>query len=106
MTLKSLIQSDLDEVFFDADELAEELDWEGTAVLAIPSSSLQDDRGLSNAEEHGVLTQNRAYHVRTSELPWVPVPWEELVIDGETWVVREIEERSGAYKIQLFRQQA
>ena|GEM_PF-2727679 len=103
MTLKDEMALDLDEVFFNPDELAEEVDWNGAAILAVPSGNSENERGMENAEEHGVLALRRTLTIRDKDLDPVPVVWEEILYNGEPWYVETIEPRSGAYKITLMR---
>ena len=106
MTLKDEIQSDLDELFFNPDELAEEVDWNGAIVLAIPSGGSENERGSENAEEHGVLAERRTLTIRDQDLETIPFVWEEVLYNGEPWYVETVEPRSGAHKITLMRDRA
>lgn len=104
MTLKDEMAQDLDEVFFNPDELAEEVDWNGAIILAIPSGNSENERGQENADEHGVLALRRTLTIRDKDLDPVPVVWEEILYNGEPWYVETIEPRNRAYKITVFRQ--
>lgn len=104
MTLKDEMALDLDEVFFNPDELAEEIDWNGAAILAVPSGRTSETEGeQENADEHGVLAQRRTLVIRDQDLDPMPVIWEEILLNGEPWYVEGIEPREGAQKITLMR---
>ena len=103
MTLQEQIQNDIDDVFFDTDELAEEIELNGTLVPAVPSRGTQSESGQENAQEHGVLTQKRTYTFRAQDLDPVPVAWEEVLINEEAWIVEEVNPQKGTYKITFFK---
>jgi len=103
MTLQEQIKADIDDVFFNTDEMAEEIDINGAVVPAVPSRRTQSKTGQENAQEHGVLTQRRTYTFREQDLDPVPVAWEEVLLDGEPWIVEEVNPQKGTYKITFFK---
>lgn len=102
-TLQEQIIADIDDIFFNADELAEEVSLNGVTVLAVPSRSTQSESGQENAQEHGVLTQRRTYTFRDQDLDPVPVAWEEVLLNGEPWIVEEVNPQKVTHKITFFK---
>lgn len=105
-TLQEQIMADIDDIFFNADELAEEISLNGTTVLAVPSRGTQSETGQENAQEHGVLIQKRTYIFRDQALDPIPIAWEEVLLDGEPWIVEEVKPQKGTHKITFFKDMA
>jgi hypothetical protein len=106
MTLKKQMYEDMESLFFDLDDATLELDFNGQTLMANQVTSRDSDYGFENRPEQGVLEERRAYYFRKIDLNLVPVPWEDVEINGETWTVLEVFPVRGAVKITFFRERA
>lgn len=103
MTFKDQMLDDLDNVFFNTDEFAQTVNWDGTDIDVIPDTTDDRDSSSSNADEHGAFVQRRAYMVKQADFSAEPVPMQEVIIDGESWYVDRVDPFPGSYTIKLMR---
>lgn len=104
MNLKEQMQQDMESLFFDMDDQTEEIEFNGQVIMA--NKSTDSDHGFNNGPEHGVLEERRTYYFRAIDLDPVPVPWEEVEINGEDWTVIEVLSMYGAYRISFLKERA
>lgn len=81
MTFKSQISADLENVFFNADEFAEAITYNGTEILAIEADGFQMNTGAP-----GVTLPTRTIMVRQADVPTAKVG-DVVQMDGQTWHV-------------------
>lgn len=106
MNLKQQMAEDMESLFFDLDDHTEEIEFNGQIIMVNKSTARESDYGFENSPEHGVLEERRTYYFRAIDLDPVPVPWEEVAIDGEDWTVLDVFSMYGAYRITFFRERA
>jgi hypothetical protein len=102
-SFKDQMLNDLNNVFFNTDEFAQTVNWDGTDIDVIPAVTDGQDTSSSNADEHGALVQRRAYMVKTADFSVEPVPMQQVMIDGEAWYVDRVDPFPGSYTIKLLR---
>ena len=81
MTFKDQLATDLETVFFNADEFAISANYNGTDILAIEADSFLTSTGIP-----GVTQPIRSIMVRQADVATVKVG-DKVVIDGQTWHV-------------------
>jgi hypothetical protein len=88
MSLKSLIASDVSDVFFDTDDFADTGKYsshDGTIVSAAVTVLFEAGGDLVQTE-FGAAMQERV-HVKKSDVPR-PAAYDELTVDGTVYIVR------------------
>jgi nitrogen regulatory protein PII len=78
MTLRAIIAADLDDVFFDVDEFAESITYNGTTIMAIV------EYGKQRAKD--AIVFDAEILVKASDVP-IPTYRDTVVIDGVTFKV-------------------
>lgn len=110
MNLHEAMLADLDSVFFNLDEFAcvHEVDGRQIRCIVDDQSRLMDgatDSGLTNLTGLGLAKCDRVLRCQAADLIPQPVPGQELVMDGERWLVAdgEVVECEGILTIPLNR---
>ncbi|MDT8901839.1 hypothetical protein [Anaeroselena agilis] len=101
MNLKELMADDVDDVFLDGDENAEEHDIDGRMILC----SFDQDKS-TGSQTDGVYVRRRRLSVGTVALGYWPVPEQKMIIDGEPWYVVDCVDDSGMLEVTLEANQA
>ena len=104
-TFKEQLNSDLDEIFYNADEFADTILWDGKPVTGI----VEDLESKSGDFEGGVI--RKTVRVRISEIPVKPEPEDEVMLTldpgmaggGEYWRVEEAGIEEGEYVVLFYR---
>jgi hypothetical protein len=104
MNLKEQMAADMESLFFDLDDQTIEINFNGQTIMVNQSTARDADYGSQNSPEQGVLEERRTYYFRGIDLDPLPVPWEEVEIDGQEWTVLEVFPMFGAYRITFFRE--
>lgn len=84
------------------DIFGEQHELNGAQVRLMPRHRQGDPSTDENAVETGVLRQNRTFDALLEEID-PPVPGEEIDLDGDIWVVSEVEIIGGVAAITMFR---
>lgn len=103
-TFKEDLTEDLRDVFFDADEFAEEHDLNGTVCLCVVEKSRTEEkylRGATYDAYEGIHGVGVTVHVESRMLPEVPVEGMRFNLDGEIMLVDSCTRESGLLSIAL-----
>jgi len=79
--------------------------WNGQPVTVIPRQMRGDDYHSENAPETGVLRRWQTLDIPANSIQ-KPYPWEEIDLDGESWIVFEAYKIGGFYTVTLFQDYA
>ena len=93
VSLKEQIENDLDSVFFDTDEFARTVTYDGVDISVIFTHKKDPEKLSDSLREEGEL------RVKVSDVP-TPAYRDPVVIDGNTWRMMEIVE-GGEYTWKL-----
>jgi len=99
MSLKELIFNDIDSVFLNLDDFAEEHEVNGITLLCI----VDDDRLIerTDAAAQGTYLGEKLLFLKASDLPGKPSVGFRMTLDGELYYVRACAENMGMYEIRL-----
>ncbi|MGL5902854.1 MAG: hypothetical protein ACRCZO_09230 [Cetobacterium sp.] len=96
MTLKEIMEKDLEDVFFDTEEFGEKVDFCGIEITAIKSVQAFNNKYLKYSAEQGTGTYKNgiALIVKQKDLEIPPSPKEEVELDGIIMFVDDVEKNS------------
>ena len=97
MTLKDVMESDIDDVFLNPDEFAEEIQYNGHTILAIPEFGDTNEKGNTFSSEGSA---DRAFFSVSSNLVPDPLSGDEIIHGGKTWEVVRYTPASGMNRIE------
>lgn len=101
---KDMIAADLDDIFFDAAEFAEEHDLNGTRCFCVVEGMTARE-GFQQSEKYEgydvVRGATNVVHVKKADLGEMPVEGEVFKLDGEIHYVRSCAENMGMLSIYL-----
>jgi len=98
-TFKEIAESDVSSVFFNADEHASAVTYNGNAVAAVV------DYGDIMDNDSAVVTRQKVLWVKTADVP-VPAYRDTVVIGSDTWRVGPEDKHEGdgyTWKLPLYR---
>ena len=102
MNLREVVNSDINDVFFDTDEFAEPHNVNGTEMLCIVDTDLNKVRSAQDSEQYDgiVLTMVRLY-VKKTDLPKRPVYGKVFRLDEKPYTVVDCADEAGVWVITL-----
>ena len=101
MSLKDAIFSDIDNVFFQLNDFAETVVFDGKEIPVIKDSQTLNEKtdlyamGLSQGEE--------LRYVRAADMPRRPNRGDQLTEDGKQWYIRHVVDNYGVYELRIGR---
>jgi hypothetical protein len=103
MDFKDALAADIDNVFFDSNEFAENVIIDGKSVPII----LDDDalQGMSEIYAQGLAKGEQFIFVKEKDMFRLPQAGEELTKDGKQWYIRHAVSEMGVYGIRIGRTQ-
>lgn len=106
MSLKDIIQQDLEDVFFNESEFAEKVNFCGIDIVAIKSVQTYKDKYLKYSAEQGTGTYKNGIAItfKQKDLEFPPEPGDKVEVDGITMFVVDVEKiKTFTYRIFLER---
>jgi hypothetical protein len=103
MSLKSVISEDIENVFFNTDEISDEAIIDGKPVpIILDNDSLN---GKSEIYTQGLAEGEQLIFIKEKDLLRLPKPGERITIGKEQWYVRHVITNSGVYECRVGRNQ-
>jgi hypothetical protein len=101
MEFKDAVAADIDNVFFETSEFAENAIIDGKSVPII----LDDDalQGKSDVYAMGLAEGERLIFIKEKDLHRLPQPGEQMTIGDKQWYVRHSLSNIGVYEIRIGR---
>lgn len=101
MKFKDAIAADIDSVFFNTDEFAEDADIDGNPVAIVMDSDLLNELKLSNNGE-GLASSELLFHVKKENLNFVPFVGQDVTFNGKLYYINSIPaDDEGLYTIAI-----
>ena len=100
MTLKDDIAADIDAVFFDDDEFAEEHVVEGAKILCVVDTCRA--QASSKGTEYGLSEADYVLYAKTKDLPRRKAAGSLLRLDGRDLTISRWDEEDGVTSVELF----
>lgn len=102
MDFKTAIAEDVDNVFFNTSEFAENVIIDGESVPII----LDDDalQGMSEIYAKGLAEGEQFIFIKAKDMNRLPQSGEQLTKDGKDWYVRHAVSEMGVYGIRIGRE--
>lgn len=101
MNFKEMLNDDLDEIFFNPEEVGETVIFGSYEMVVVKSSSNFYKKYKGQSDETGIYKGGVTFSIRKSDLPIAPTPQEEIVVDGIDYEVLDVENLGNTYKIDL-----
>ena len=101
MSLKEVIASDIDDVFFDTDEFAEIATVDGKPVPIILDNDALN--GKSELYTAGLSEGEQLIFIKQKDMLRRPMEGEQITINGKQWYVRHSLLNMGVYEIRIGR---
>jgi hypothetical protein len=103
MDFKDAIAADIDNVFFNTNEFAENAMIDGKSVPII----LDDDalQGKSDVYAMGLSEGDRLIFIKEKDLRRLPQPGEQMTIGDKQWYVRHAVSNAGVFELRIGREQ-
>lgn len=102
MSLLDDFERDMQDTFFNPEEFAYEILWNGFPILAVP----EEKENVFNPEP-GVYESTDIYHIMQSELNKYelekPEPETQVVIDSNSRLIKSVYEKFGCLKVEFYR---
>ena len=96
--------ADLDDVFFETKEFAENAIIDGKSVpIILDNDALQ---GKSDVYAMGLAEGEQLIFIKQKDLFRLPQPGEQITINGKQWYIRHAISNTGVYEIRIGRDQA
>jgi hypothetical protein len=104
MGFKEALADDIDNVFFETKEFAEEAIIDGRSVPII----LDDDAllGKSDVYAMGLAEGERLIFIKAKDMHRLPQPGEQMTIGDEQWYVRHAVSNAGVFELRIGRERA
>ena len=103
MSLKDVIAEDIENVFFNTDEISEEAIIDGKPVpIILDNDSLN---GKSEIYAMGLAEGEQLIFVKQKDLKRLPLPGDQMTIGEKQWYVRHAISDMGVYEIRIGRTQ-
>lgn len=105
---KDAVANDVKAVFINGLEFADEHTINGATVQCVVDSDITKERNTPSSSEYanGVYIEQKMIFVAKSDLPGVPVKGEMLRLDGDRYLVDEVQESDGMLEITIEDNQA
>ena len=102
--LKDDVAADIDEIFMDSEDFAEEHNIDGKSLLVILENETYKERSKRQSSSYeGFYGEVCILHVRESELGYMPVQGQRIVLDGKYFMVESCSNHCGILEISLIR---
>jgi hypothetical protein len=102
MSLFDDFETDMQETFFNPDEFAFDVLWNGFIILVVP-----EENENSYNETMGTYETNDIYHIMKSELDRhqleVPEPETMVTVDKKSRLVKSVYDNFGCLKVEFYR---
>ncbi len=98
MSLKDIMADDVDDIFFDENENAEPITYDGTPMLAIPNIGAYPERGNEYSQEGSAA--RATFEIKAALVP-DPRPGAEIVHSGKAWQVAKLLQSDGLVHVLL-----
>jgi hypothetical protein len=104
MDFKDAVAADIDNVFFDTKEFAENAIIGGKSVPVI----FDDDalQGKSDVYAMGLAEGERLIFIKEKDLRRLPQPGEQMTIGDKQWYVRHAVSNAGVFELRIGRERA
>ena len=101
MDFKEQVNADIDNVFFDTKEFAEEAIIDGKPVpLVMDNDALN---GKSDVYAMGLSEGEQLVFIKEKDLHRLPLPGEQMTIGDKQWYIRHAIANTGIYEIRIGR---
>jgi hypothetical protein len=102
MDFKDAVAADIDNVFFETKEIAENAMIDGKSVPII----LDDDalQGKSDVYAMGLSEGERLIFIREKDLRRLPQPGEQMTVGDKQWYVRHSISNAGVFELRIGRE--
>ena len=108
-TFKDCAAADIDNVFFNTDEFADEHTINGKTLLAVLDENTLMDRsahwegGAKQSFDQGLYKADAKLFVKCRELGGRPKVSSPMIVDGKKYLVGNVDEEAGVYSVELVR---
>jgi hypothetical protein len=104
MDFKNAVAADIDNIFFETGEFAENAMIDGKSVPII----LDDDalQGKSDVYATGLAEGERLIFIKEKDLRRLPQPGEQMTIGDKQWYVRHAVSNAGVFELRIGRERA
>ena len=109
LTFKDCAAADIDDVFFNTDEFADEHTINGKKLLAVLDENTLMDRsahwegGAKQSFDQGLYKADAKLFVKCRELGGRPKVSSPMIVDGKKYLVGNVDEEAGVYSVELVR---
>jgi len=103
MSFKDTVATDIDDVFFNTDEFAENAIIDGKTIPIITDDDALE--GMSDVYAHGLSEGERFIFIREKDMHRLPNPGDQMTIDGKHWYVRHAVINMGVFALRIGRRQ-
>jgi hypothetical protein len=104
MDFKDVIAADIDNVFFNAKEFAENAMIDGRSVpIILDDNALQ---GKSDVYAMGLAEGERLIFIKEKDMHRLPQPGDQMSIGDEQWYVRHAVSNAGVFELRIGRERA
>lgn len=101
MKFKDTVAADIDNVFLNVDEFAEDVNIDGNSVKIVMDSDLLKELKLSNNGE-GLASSELLFHVKKDNLGFVPFVGQDITFNGKLYYIKSIPaDDEGLYTITI-----
>lgn len=103
MRFRDFLEGDIDKVFLNADEFAEEHDLNGTIAKAVVQAPTAKESFMSNGSHATDSLQGVSVfvHCKLKDIPEIPAHGNVFRLDGDIYVVNSAVEEDGLVSIEL-----
>jgi hypothetical protein len=102
MNFRDAVVADIDDVFFDTDEFAENVIIDGTSIpIILDNDALQ---GMSEIYAQGLAHGEQYIFIKEKDMSRLPQEGEQLTKDGKEWYVKHAVSEMGIYGIRIGRE--
>ena len=103
MRFRDFLEGDIDNVFLNADEFAEEHDLNGTIAKAVVQAPTARESFMSNGSHANDSLQGVSVfvHCKLMDIPEIPAQGNVFRLDGDIYVVNSAVEEDGLVSIEL-----
>ena len=103
MRFRDFLEGDIDNVFLNADEFAEEHDLNGTIAKAVVQAPTASESFMSNGSHANDSLQGVSVfvHCKLQDIPEIPAQGNVFRLDGDIYVVNSAVEEDGLVSIEL-----
>ena len=102
MTFKDAVAADIDNVFFETKEFAENVIIDGNSIpIILDSDALQ---GMSELYAMGLAEGEQFIFIKEKDMNRLPQEGEQLTKDGKEWFIRHAVSNMGVFGIRIGRE--